>query len=723
MKRYLLVLFFLAPWLLMGQNISVSEFYLDQNDQTANAHGTQVSDQNGEACALIRIQTTQKGFAFDVGSIGVTKVDENHVGEVWVYLPHGVRRITIRHQQLGTLSNYQFPVSIEKARTYVMKLTTGTVRTVVDQAITQQFVKFQVTPEDASIILDGQLLPITDGTASKLMEFGSYDYRVDRADYHPEVGRITINDPDNPVVKQVTLKPAYGWISVQSGAAIGAIVYIDNVNRGTVPYRSDNIGSGRHSIKVLKDKYKSFDTIVTVEDGQTVTVTPQLQADFARLTFIVDNNAEIWINGERKGAGVVTGEYASGLHRIEAKLPHHRGTSRDCRVTTTMNGDTIQLQTPEPILGKLIINSVPADALITIDDTEMGQTPKMFSKIMEGSHHIVLKKKGFYDFDTNVIVTETQPTQLEARLSKRVDAYEVEFSCNLTGTDIFVDGDKVGTAPCKCMLKPGKHSIKANGSIGYYNYDTIIYLRDDISHHIDLQMQRFDFRVRCNVPSASLYVDSALVGPAAEGAELTYGTHNILLKAPGYRSYDKNWDITDDKSVKIKLRLKPKTIILANFGADLPLLFYDRRFYPSYGITVGYMGAIGFYASVMSNFNFQKGVPDINTNATVVYNNYDIVLIDDNTPILSSHYATAGLILRLGKPVWLYFGGGFGVRDYMVRSVDNKLYLVWENCSLNSFLDGGIGFNVGHVSFSFGSLYSIENEVFYTFKAGLGVNF
>ncbi len=155
MKRILLILLALTPLLVWGQNISVREFYLDANDLTANAYGTMEYDQNGEVCALIKVETTQKGFRFDGGSIGVTKVDETHVGEVWIYVPHGIRKISIHHAQLGSLRNYEFPVSIESARTYVMKLTTGKVQTIVEEVITQQLVVFRGDPPNSLVSLDG----------------------------------------------------------------------------------------------------------------------------------------------------------------------------------------------------------------------------------------------------------------------------------------------------------------------------------------------------------------------------------------------------------------------------------------------------------------------------------------------------------------------------------------------------------------------------------------
>ena len=67
-----------------GQNISVSSFKLIENDLTANTTGTMESDQNGETAALIKVVTSETGFSFDGGMVGIVKTKQE-VGEIWVY--------------------------------------------------------------------------------------------------------------------------------------------------------------------------------------------------------------------------------------------------------------------------------------------------------------------------------------------------------------------------------------------------------------------------------------------------------------------------------------------------------------------------------------------------------------------------------------------------------------------------------------------------------------
>ncbi|MGM9812084.1 MAG: PEGA domain-containing protein, partial [Muribaculaceae bacterium] len=82
--------------------------------------------------ALIKVVTTQTGFTFEGGMAGIVKTRQE-ASEIWVYVPHGIQRITIKHPQLGMIRDYYFPCAIEAARTYEMVLASGEVRTVVTQ--------------------------------------------------------------------------------------------------------------------------------------------------------------------------------------------------------------------------------------------------------------------------------------------------------------------------------------------------------------------------------------------------------------------------------------------------------------------------------------------------------------------------------------------------------------------------------------------------------------
>lgn len=130
MKRILVTILIILSFhsVLSAQGIAVESFELLPTDLTAIMSDTQEIDQNGEVAALIKMVTTQTGFVLDGGMMGIVKTKQD-VAELWIYVPHGIRRIVIKHQQLGQLE-YYFPIPIEKGRTYKMVLTTDELITI-----------------------------------------------------------------------------------------------------------------------------------------------------------------------------------------------------------------------------------------------------------------------------------------------------------------------------------------------------------------------------------------------------------------------------------------------------------------------------------------------------------------------------------------------------------------------------------------------------------------
>lgn len=205
MKR--LIAFILQTFcviVMQAQNLAVQSFRMDETDLTANTAGTTVIDQNGNKCALIKVETTLRGFTFDAGTLGVVKT-ENHVGEVWVYVPEGVKRLSIFHEDYMPIRDYDLGMMLRRARTYVLRLSASQ-QQAAEEAPTSQFVIFQVSPANATIELNGETLPVHNGSATKMMPFGSYDYRVQAPDYMPQAGKVVVDDPQQPHVVSALLR-------------------------------------------------------------------------------------------------------------------------------------------------------------------------------------------------------------------------------------------------------------------------------------------------------------------------------------------------------------------------------------------------------------------------------------------------------------------------------------------------------------------------------------
>ena len=417
MRRVMLMLLVLIATSLSAQNISVSSFKLLENDLTANTYGTSEKDFNGEIAALIKVVTTEQGLVFDGGMVGIVKTKQG-VGEVWVYVPHGIKRITVQHHQLGVLRDYYFPIPIEKARTYEMVLTTGRVETVVTHAVNKQYVFFNVTPANASVELGDEVLTVDEtGLAAKNVPFGIYDYRVSCANYHTEAGRVTVTAEGRAEVN-VTLRPNFGWIKLDAAAEEyrGAYVYINNERVGQLPYMSGELKSGTYRVKVAKSMYKSSEAQVKVADNETTTMNISLVPNFATVTLLADAESEIWIDGEKKSTGRWSGPLEIGDYTVEVRKPSHRSASDVIHVLDVAER-TIQLKSPTPIYAPLELESNPLRATVLIDGVEVGETPMMKTDVLVGTYRVVFKKEGYKSVEKTIVVKENEENRLSAMLT------------------------------------------------------------------------------------------------------------------------------------------------------------------------------------------------------------------------------------------------------------------------------------------------------------------
>ena len=320
--RILLFLVLVLPVSAFAQKISVSHFALAENDLTANSRGTLVLDQNGDKCALIRVQTTQKGFVFDVGSAGIQKVDDNHTGEIWVYVPFGVRHISIRHPQLGSLNNYDFPISIQKARTYIMEITTEKVFINRFDDTRKQNLHVRVVPANATFSLNGMNIKLdTKGEAIvEALSFGTHTYKVVADRYFPKEGQVTIDDSLHAQSLVIDdLKPITGLLSVHVDP-MQAEVTVDGENfpSGT-SLKPQELQIGKHRVVVRCQGYRTEERVVEIKQDQTTDELFKL-SQVAEFTFTSrPEGAMVNVGGEVLSTTPCTRELKTGTYDVQVR--------------------------------------------------------------------------------------------------------------------------------------------------------------------------------------------------------------------------------------------------------------------------------------------------------------------------------------------------------------------------------------------------------------------
>ena len=101
LRKHIITTFLFLLCALAGaqaQQLTVSSFKCLPTDLDARVNHS-VTDHNGKKCAIIKVENSNTGFAFDTGTLAVQKVEQK-TGEIWVYVQPGVRKMSISHQTL-----------------------------------------------------------------------------------------------------------------------------------------------------------------------------------------------------------------------------------------------------------------------------------------------------------------------------------------------------------------------------------------------------------------------------------------------------------------------------------------------------------------------------------------------------------------------------------------------------------------------------------------------
>lgn len=421
MRKAIVLIILLFVTFTQAQEISVASFKMLENDLTANTTGTMERDQNGEIAALIKVVTSEQGFVFDGGMVGVVKTKQE-VGEVWVYVPHGIKRITVKHPTLGILRDYYFPIPVEKARTYEMKLTTGRVETIVTHTVNKQFVIFNVTPANAVVELDDELLMVdSEGYAEKSVPLGTYNYRVSCPNYHTEAGQVTVTKEGKAEVN-VTLRPNFGAIKFSGDEEYhGAHIFIDNERVGQLPVTVASSKVGEHQVRIMKPLYKTYTSVVTVAANDTVELDVSLVPNFAKVKVVsADDQGEIWIDGKQMGTGTWDGRLEVGEYKVEVKKKGYRTVS-DVLSIYDLTERTFRMGALVQAFASVEISSRPSKAKVYMDGEMVGETPLVKSGVPVGEHLIRFERDGYRSVEKTVELKENEENRVMVELVEGKD--------------------------------------------------------------------------------------------------------------------------------------------------------------------------------------------------------------------------------------------------------------------------------------------------------------
>ena len=653
MKRILLVIFALISLNAFSQ-LQVKEGSFKYVPGGVIEDKEEYTDGNDLPMALIKISTEnineyERARLVFTGNRATQIIKKPKTGEMWVYISaESATFINIKHPDYGTFK-YTLPEELCDYCVYEMVLQYIPIVATATATQMNNYLTIIADQPNASIYIDDQY--VSDGFMSFAIGT-THTWKIECDMYHTESGSVTITEGE-PVTIEKQLRPAYGYIKIDSRPENGAVAFIDNKKVGTTPYQSDKMASGKYNVRVVKDMYKAAEQTYAITDGNTTNAVLDMAANFVNLTLETDAASDIYIDGQYKGKGKWSGRIADGAHFVEVKKDKHRTVSKNLNLVLGKD-ENIKIEAPTAITGFLDISSLPVKADIYLNGKHYGTTPRIISNLIIGEYTLKLEKEGCASVTKNIVIEENQTLTMKEQLPT---GKEVTIKTDNTDDKIYVDGNYLGISPITTYLSYGNHEIKATRGT-QTAVKTVEVKTTTVRDEFVLAFGKM-IKITSDKVGDDIYVDGKKVGTTPMDIDFSLGKHEVEVRRG--KLYETG-TIDTNKDKLSSYYFVPKKEPLEKYlsrGVNFITLnaAYSVAPQTSFGFTYGQVKRFGWFVSAMSNFGFRFRGSDWND----LYSTDGIVDFSGKSS-KARLSVTGGFVARLFGPIYAKLGAGYGAR-------------------------------------------------------------
>ncbi|MBO4985953.1 MAG: PEGA domain-containing protein [Bacteroides sp.] len=310
--------------------IAIVGFKRLENDVTARVRAPK-RDQNGELCAIIKVVTKDKNLFFEPDALGIT-AREDQPGEIWLYVPYGARRITIKHERFGIIRNYFYEEPIDKAVVYELQLYVPEVkqeRIVIREEIkvTEQSLMMNYSPTHAQIYIDDKLQETNqNGAFTLVLPLGQHSYRVEAPHYKTETGSFDIV-PERLTALNVAIRPQYGFLKVTSNKH-KTNIFLNGEKKGRAPYASDTLNIGKYTVRAERAFFAPQEKEIEILPQEKTDVDFILQRQIPNI-FLLAQMGNAIDNNNQTSFGVMAGVCRKGGAYVQFRTNGNFGLSNE----------------------------------------------------------------------------------------------------------------------------------------------------------------------------------------------------------------------------------------------------------------------------------------------------------------------------------------------------------------------------------------------------------
>ncbi len=324
-------------------------------------------------------------------------------------------------------------------------------------AFTAKSIEINVTPEPAELTLPSTLLKFR-LTDRYLLRSGTHRVTAELPGYYPLDEEIDVGfAPDQSFELEFVRLP--GLITLTTMPAVDAEVGLDGETLGTTPLVDAEIRPGEHRLEFVADRYLAEVIELTVAGGgERQALEVALTPNWAPVSLSSQpQGAEVLVDGTVVGSTPAELELAAGEHELELRLRGYNAWRESISVIAD-RPETLPMVTLRQADGRIDLVTDPDGAAVSVNGEFRGQTPLTLRLDPDREHQINVTKPGYEPVTEAMSVAADSGRRVELALVAQIGVIDV--ASEPAGAEIWIDGERVGTAPQQLSLTALPHELE-----------------------------------------------------------------------------------------------------------------------------------------------------------------------------------------------------------------------------------------------------------------------
>jgi formylglycine-generating enzyme required for sulfatase activity len=291
-----------------------------------------------------------------------------------------------------------------------------------------------------------------------LLRNGEYTVVVQKDGYYDVNQNFAIAGEDSKTV-EVRMRKLPGLLTVVTSPPVDAVVSIDNGTIGKAPFGPVELQPGEHSVSVRADRFLPFGDVVSVPGlGKHEALHVQLVRRWSNVDITTEPpGATIFAGEQSLGVTPATVELLEGTHQLSVVREGFRAWDGTIEAEPNVDQQLPLIQL-EPANAKLLVNSIPRSANVTVNGRYRGQSPITLALSPGVDYEIGLSKAGYGATSRRVRLEAAASDSITVDLSARTGSLTVNVQP--ADANVYIDGRARGSGSTTLQLSSAPHRVE-----------------------------------------------------------------------------------------------------------------------------------------------------------------------------------------------------------------------------------------------------------------------